>query len=73
VKTFLVITRGDPLDPVPIGVCREPDIVLAAIRAAWREWLELGGERAADPVLCEGIEAFKRRLAVAAAELSRNG
>lgn len=36
-NVWLVITRGDSYNPMPIGICRNPELTLAALRSAWSE------------------------------------
>lgn len=72
-RTWLVIFRGDPFESgTPIGIVNDPELCLAAVRAAWAEFRReiSSADRAADPVLREGVEGMERRLRAAAKELA---
>ena len=71
--TYLVITRGDAVAPVPIAICDDPEIVGLAIRAAWRRTQELAQTLVADSLDASVAAGTIRHLEDAARDADGGG
>ena len=71
---YLVITRGDAVSPVPVGVCDDPEIIRLAVRSAWRRAQELVlSLEDSDPVTADAAAATVRHLTRAARDAESDG
>lgn len=72
-RTYLVITRGDALDPVPVAICDDPELVDLAIRSAWRRMQDmLRTSRPTDPLGAELAANRIRHLQAIAQDLGHS-